>query len=169
MPRLFSVWSGQLGNHFERSLTPTPKRAGQSCTAASPGHPDNHSTVPQLRESQSSWHNMMCGFSPGGHESYSAKLGGRRFPIQRPEVRQWRPWRPIAGRRPCRWRPSWWGGSARPAKTSTKPTPQVPFVRRISQLLETPVPLLSQFPERKGGAPLFPEIFGYHSQVLGRK
>ena len=49
------------------------------------------------------------------------------------------------------------------------PPPQVPFVRRISQLLETPVPLLSQFPERKGGAPLFPEIFGYHSQVLGRE
>ena len=33
------------------------------------------------------------------------------------------------------------------------PPPQVPFVRRISQLLETPVPLLSQFPERKGGHP----------------
>ena len=76
---------------------------------------------------------------------------------------------PIAGRRPCRWRPSPWGGSARPAKTSTKPTPQVPFVRRVSHLLETPVPLLSQFPEREGGAPLFPEIFGYHSLVLGRK
>ena len=49
------------------------------------------------------------------------------------------------------------------------PPPRVPFVRRISQLLETLVPLLSQFPERKGGAPLFPEILGYHNQVLGRK
>ena len=65
MLRLFSVWSGQLGDHLGRGLAPTPKRAGQSYTAASPGHPDDHSTVPQSRESQSSWHDMMCGSHTG--------------------------------------------------------------------------------------------------------
>ena len=95
----------------------------------------------------------MCGFPTGRHEPCSAKLGGRRRSNDQRSASGGRGG-PIAGRRPRQWRPSPWGGSARPAKTSTKPTPTSPFRTGNSpNYLRLLFPFSHSSPKGRGGHP----------------